>query len=100
MTNGNNGSDRLNLLVDQIGRLTEQIAASNIMIANGFAETRTIIENGFSELKTIAQAQQHDINRLVEVTDRQAKTVEKQAETVDRLALMLEQVLGDRSQNN
>jgi len=84
MTNGNNGSDRLDLLIDQIGILTE------------------LVTTGFSELKTIAQAQQQDINRLVEVTDRQAKTVDKQADTVakqaqtvDRLALMLERVLSE-----
>ena len=77
MINGNNGSDRLDLLIDQIGILTE------------------LVTTGFSELKTIAQAQQQDINRLVEVTDRQAKTVAKQAQTVDRLALMLERVLSD-----
>ena len=86
----NNGSDRLDLLVDQIGRLTEQIAQSNIAIATGFAETRANIErlgekidsgfaetraniekpgekidNGFPELKAISQAQQQDINRSI-----------------------------------
>ncbi len=109
MTNGSNGGDRLDLLTDQISRLTEQVAQSNIAIANGFAETRASIEklgekidSGFSELKVISQAQQQDINRLVEVTDRQAQmvdrqaqTVDKQAQTVDRLALMLERILGD-----
>ncbi len=102
MTNGNNGGDRLDLLTDQIGRLTEQIAQSNLAIANGFAETRASIEklgekidSGFSELKVISQAQQQDINRLVEVTDRQAQMVDRQAQTVDRLALMLERILGD-----
>ena len=131
MTNGNpsagsgtnNGSDRLDLLTDQIGRLTEQIAQSNITIVNGFAETRANIEklgekidSGFSELKAIAQSQQQDINRLVEVTDklvdttarqeqdinrlvevtdRQAKMVDRQAQTVDCLALMLEKLMSD-----
>ncbi len=32
MSNVNNGGDRLDLLVDQIGRLTEQIAQSNLAI--------------------------------------------------------------------
>ena len=107
MTNGNNGSDRLDLLTDQIGRLTEQIAHSNIAIANGFAETRANIEklgekidSGFSELKAISQAQQQDINRLVEVTDRQAKTVDKLVEVTDRQAKILDRLLGDRVQNN
>ncbi len=102
MTNGSNGGDRLDLLTDQISRLTEQIAQSNIAIANGFAETRASIEklgekidSVFSELKVITQAQQQDINRLVEVTDRQAQMVDRQAQTVDRLALMLERILGD-----
>ncbi len=89
MTNSNNGSDRLDLLVDQIGILTE------------------LVTTGFSELKAISQAQQQDINRLVEVTDRQAKTVDKltdtvarQAETTAQQAKMLEQVLSSRVQNN
>ena len=85
MINGNNGSvgvafplrNRLDLLIDQIGILTE------------------LVTTGFSELKTIAQAQQQDINRLVEVADRQSETVAKQAQTVDRLALMLERVLSN-----
>ena len=32
MTNGNNGGDRLDLLVDQIGRLTEQVAQTSANI--------------------------------------------------------------------
>ena len=114
MTNGSNGGDRLDLLTDQIGRLTEQIAQSNLAIANGFAETRANIEklgekidSGFSELKAISQAQHEEINRLVEVTDRQAKTVDKltdtvarQAETTAQQAKMLEQLLSSRIQNN
>ncbi|NJL89439.1 MAG: hypothetical protein HC916_06265 [Coleofasciculaceae cyanobacterium SM2_1_6] len=100
-TNGNNnGTDRLDLLTDQIGRLTEQIAQSNIAIAAGFAQTSANIDklgekidNGFFELKAIAQAQQQDINRLVTVTDRQTQTV-------DRLSLMLERLLSERGQDN
>jgi ABC-type transporter Mla subunit MlaD len=125
MTNGHNGSvgvafpsgNRLDLLIDQIGILTE-------LVTTGFSE----LKNGLSEIKIIAQSQQQDINRLVEVTDklvdttarqqqditrqqqdinrlvevtdRQAETVAKQAQTVDRLALLLERVLVDRGQNN
>jgi methyl-accepting chemotaxis protein len=101
--------------------LTEQIAQSNLSIANDFAETRAgfaesranieklgeKIDSGFSELKAIAQAQQHEIDRIASSIDRlaetvasQAKTVDKQAQTVDRLALLLERVLVDRGQNN
>lgn len=81
--NGNNGSvgvafplgNHLDLLVDQIGVLTE------------------VVTTGFAELKTIAQAQQQDINRLVGVVDRQSQTV-------DRLALMLERLMSERSESN
>jgi hypothetical protein len=73
--NSNNGSDHLDLLVDQIGVLTE------------------VVTTGFAELKTIAQAQQQDINRLVGVVDRQSQTV-------DRLALMLERLMSERSESN
>ena len=81
--------DRLDLLVDQIGILTE-------VVTTGF----TKLKDGLSELKTIAQAQQQDINRLVEVTDRQAKTIDKQFQTVDHLVLMLEKLVSDRGQSN
>ncbi len=96
----NNGTDRLDLLTDQIGRLTEQVAQTNLSIASGFAETRANIEklgekidSGFAELKTIAQAQQQDINRLVGVVDKLADTTAQQAKILERL-------LSDRVQNN
>jgi len=94
----NNGSDRLDLLTDQMAVLTE------------------LVTHGFTELKAISQAQQQDINRLVEVTARQeqdinrlvgavdklaettaqqAKTAAGQGKTVDRLALMLEKLMSD-----
>ncbi|NJL89454.1 MAG: hypothetical protein HC916_06355 [Coleofasciculaceae cyanobacterium SM2_1_6] len=133
MTNGNpltgsgtnnNGNDRLDLLIDQIGRLTEQIAQSNMAIAHGFAESRANIEklgekidSGFAEsranieklgekidsgfaqtsanIERLGERLEAKIDRLVVVTDRQAETVAKQAQTVDRLSLMLEQLLSN-----
>ncbi len=103
MTNGNNGGDRLDLLIDQIGILTE-------LVTTGFSE----LKNGLSEIKVIAQAQQKEMERIASSIDKlaetvasqsetaikQADTVAKQAQTVDRLALMLERVLVDRVQNN
>jgi len=88
MINGNNGTvgvafplgNRIELLTDQMGRLTE-------LVTTGFGE----LKDGLSELKTIAQAQQQDINRLVGVVDRQSQTA-------DRLALMLERLMSDRSE--
>ena len=74
--------DRLDVLVGQIGVLTE-------VVTTGLAE----LKDGLSEMKKIAQAQQQDISRLVSVTD-------KQAQTVDRLSLMLERLLGDRGNTN
>ena len=71
--------DRIDLLVSQIGVLTE-------VVTTGFAE----LKDGLFEMKTIAQAQQQDINRLVTVTDRQSQNV-------DRLALMLERLMSDRT---
>ncbi|NJL89551.1 MAG: hypothetical protein HC916_06915 [Coleofasciculaceae cyanobacterium SM2_1_6] len=103
MTNGNNdhnGSDRIDLLIDQMGILTE------------------LVTTGFSELKTISQAQQQEIGRIAsaidklaetvasqaettakqaETTAKQAETTAKQAQTVDRLSLMLERLLSDRT---
>ena len=96
MAETNNGTDRLDLLTDQIGRLTEQIAQSNITITNGFAETRANIEKLGEKIDKLADTtarQEQDINRLVAVTDRQTQTV-------DRLSLMLERLIGDLGGNN
>ncbi|NJL91519.1 MAG: hypothetical protein HC916_18365 [Coleofasciculaceae cyanobacterium SM2_1_6] len=81
MTNGNNGSDRLDLLTEQIALLTEQVSQTSANI-DKIGEK---IDLGFSELKAIAQAQQHDINRLVGVADKLADTTAQQAKILERL---------------
>jgi ABC-type transporter Mla subunit MlaD len=103
-TNGNNnGTDRIDLLMDQMARLTE-------LVTTGFTELKTIAQSQHQDINrlvgvvdkladTTAQ-QQQDINRLVEVTDRQANTVDKLAETTAQQAKMLEQLLSSRVQNN
>jgi hypothetical protein len=60
--------NKLDLLIDKIGKLTE-----------GLTNFRTAVQEGFLELKVI--------------TSRQAATAEGQSLAIERLALMLERVL-------
>jgi hypothetical protein len=60
--------NKLDLLINKIGKLTE-----------GLTNFRTAVQEGFLELKVI--------------TSRQAATAEGQSLAIERLALMLERVL-------
>jgi hypothetical protein len=89
--------EALNLLIDQVGRLTEGITEVRLVAQDqnrvleqlisaqikGFAD----IKEGFTEVKQIAQAQNQAIAKLA---DAQAETARTQAESVSRLIALLE----------
>ncbi|MGB8701001.1 MAG: hypothetical protein WCD18_16435 [Thermosynechococcaceae cyanobacterium] len=80
-SNGVNGTfaENLNVLTEQIGRLTEVVTV-------GFAEMKdgmTDLKDGMSELKAIvreqaetSKRQEHHISRLVDTVARQAEIVD------------------------
>lgn len=67
--------NKLDLLIDQIGRLTE-----------GLTEFRSTMQEGFAELKAIT-------DRQAATAERQALTIERQSLAIERLALMLERTM-------
>ncbi len=67
--------NELDLVIDQISKLTE-----------GLTDFRTAVQKGFLELKVITSHQDA-------TAERQAVTIERPSLTLERLALMLERVL-------
>jgi methyl-accepting chemotaxis protein len=62
MTNGNNLDSKLEALTDQVGRLTK-----------GLTEIKGMIQ----EQSETAKRQEHNIDRLVAVTERQSAMIER-----------------------
>jgi hypothetical protein len=67
--------NKLDLVIDQISKLTE-----------GLTDFRTAMQKGFLELKVITSHQDA-------TAERQAVTIERPSLTLERLALMIERVL-------
>jgi methyl-accepting chemotaxis protein len=73
-----NGNGKLDVLIDQVGRLTE-----------GLTEMRSISR----EQLVVAQSQAESVKQLVETVRQQAETVKQQAETNARQTQMLETLI-------
>ncbi|NJL90507.1 MAG: hypothetical protein HC916_12495 [Coleofasciculaceae cyanobacterium SM2_1_6] len=112
MTNGNpsagsgtnNGSDRIDLLIDQMAVLTELVAQTSIninrlgeKIDNGFARTMAAIEKSSAE-------QNNRFNQVMAAIEKSSaeqngkidRVMAAQSQTVDRLVGVVEQLLRDR----
>jgi methyl-accepting chemotaxis protein len=72
-------SESLELLTDQIGRLTEDITEMRVTMREEFGELRSVVREGFSELKAI--------------TERQAATAERQAESIAQLVAVVDRLV-------
>jgi methyl-accepting chemotaxis protein len=79
----NNG--RLDVLVDQVGRLTEGLTEFRA----DMAEIKGLVR----EQLTVSQSQTENIKRLAETTERQMIVSERLAATVERQAQMLETLM-------
>jgi methyl-accepting chemotaxis protein len=79
----NNG--KLDVLVDQVGRLTEGLTEFRA----DMAEIKGLVR----EQLTVSQSQTENIKRLAETTERQMIVSERLAATVERQAQMLETLM-------
>jgi predicted transcriptional regulator len=103
MTSGING-DRLEILIEQIGRLTEAVTQSRIE-GNEYLErlTETMTQSrieGNERLDRLTEAitQSHTemnqrFDRLTEVSARQAATAERQEQNISRLVNVVEALI-------
>ncbi len=67
---------KLDLLIEQIARLTE-----------GLTEFRVTMQEGFTNLDA-------RLDRIADVAERQSLTIERQSLAIERLALILERQIG------
>ncbi len=93
-----NGSDqKLDILIDQVGRLTEGLTEIRVTIQDQAEITRRQSESidrqsasidrlfeGMDELKIMVREQSEATKRLVGVSERQAATLDRQTESIDR----------------
>lgn len=57
--------DRIDILVDQVGRLTEGISELRTAVQTGFAG----VQDSFSELRAVSERQEQNITRLVGIVE-------------------------------
>lgn len=79
------GNGKLDVLIDQVGRLTEGITEFRA----DMAEIKGLVR----EQLAVAQAQAESIQRLAETTDRQTAVSERLAATVERQSQMMETLM-------
>jgi methyl-accepting chemotaxis protein len=84
-----NGSGKIDILIDQVGRLTEGLTDIKQLVER-VAHTTEQQEQNISRLTTLFEQQSQ---RQAETTDR----LERQAETTDRLVRIVESLLEQRS---
>ncbi|NCJ07946.1 hypothetical protein GS597_15810 [Synechococcales cyanobacterium C] len=82
-SNGTNATwaGNLNILTEQIGRLTEVVTVGFGELKDGMSELKELVR----EQSEISKRQEQHISRLVDTVGRQADTVARQAELVDAL---------------
>lgn len=73
----NNGVDKLDILIDQVGRLTDSLSE----FRSDMAEIKGLVR----EQLTVAQTQAESIKQQMAVSERRASTVEQQAQLVEAL---------------
>ncbi|MBW4550497.1 MAG: hypothetical protein KME35_05230 [Aphanocapsa sp. GSE-SYN-MK-11-07L] len=72
--------DRLAILIDQVGRLTEGISELRVGVSElreGISELRSVVQDGFTELKTVSERQEQNISRLVGIVENLLQREEK-----------------------
>jgi hypothetical protein len=78
MTNPTPQPDRIEILTEQIGRLTEAVTIGFQDCRTDAEDIKTVLTDGFADLKAT-------IERQATVAERQAETARLQAESVARL---------------
>jgi hypothetical protein len=67
----NNEPEKIDILIDQVGRLTEGLTELRLVVTEGFTE----LKQGLGELKEVSQRQERNIDRLVGIVE---KLIERQ----------------------
>jgi hypothetical protein len=70
-TNGHQ-PEKIDILIDQVGRLTESVHELKDVVTTGFADLKEITER---QAQT-AERQEQNISRLVEIVNRQTELVD------------------------
>jgi hypothetical protein len=64
--------EKIDILVDQVGRLTESVYELRL----GISELKDIARQQTESIKQMAQQQNETVSRLVEIVNRQTETVD------------------------
>jgi methyl-accepting chemotaxis protein len=75
---------KLEALVDQVGRLSEEMTTFRLSMQNGFAEMRTEIKEGFAETRA-------GFAEIRAITQQQAEVARIQAQNVAELIAVAKQ---------
>lgn len=84
-----NDSEKIEILIDQVGRMTESITELRMSLT----DLRSTVVSGFDELKTISQRQAEAAERQSQSIDRLAQIQER---NVDRLVGIVEALIQER----
>ncbi|NET60420.1 MAG: hypothetical protein F6K47_31055 [Symploca sp. SIO2E6] len=85
--------DRIDLLIEQVGRLTEGLTEFRLSMTESITEFRAAMEQSMNEFRA-------DMAEIKLTTRQQAETAASQAETTAKLVAIVERLLAEKGTGN
>jgi len=87
MTTMNNQPDDIEMLIEQVGRLTEGLTEFRLAMVDSFTQFNSKLDRMTDKLDGMSDR----LDRLASVSEEQASTARLQAESITRLIELLQQ---------